>query len=135
MENALNELAHSLNTTTTKEGNNFDAILTDSGTIEVTCSNNTEFPIQVVMTEKQILTVTHLFKTSEIQPDKIAELNTMLLELSPLVPLSSTGMQGDNYILFGAMAISTDIKEIVHELEVQAENTIDVLEAIEPLLN
>lgn len=135
MENALNELAHSLNTTTTKEGNNFDAILTDSGTIEVTCSNNTEFPIQVVMTEKQILAVTHLFKTSEIQPDKVAELNTMLLELSPLVPLSSTGMQGDNYILFGAMAISTDIKEIVHELEVQAENTVDILEAIEPLLN
>ncbi len=33
------------------------------------------------------------------------------------------------------MAISTDIKEIVHELEVQAENTIDVLEAIESLLN
>jgi len=135
MENALNELAHSLNTTITKEGNNFDAILTDSGTIEVMCSNNTEFPIQVVMTEKQILAVTHLFKTSEIQPNKLAELNTMLLELSPLVPLSSTGMQGDNYILFGAMAISTDIKEIVHELEVQAENTIDVLEAIEPLLN
>jgi len=135
MDNALNELAHSLNTTTTTEGSYFEAILTESGTIEVICSNNTEFPIQVVMTEKQILAVTHLFKTSEVQPDKVAELNTALLELSPLVPLSSTGMQGDNYILFGAMAISTDIKEIVHELEVQAENTIDVLEAIESLLN
>jgi len=135
MENALNELAHSLNTTITKEGNSFDAMLTDNGTIEVTCSNNTEFPIQVVMTQKQILAVTHLFTTAEIQENKVDELNAELLVLSPLVPLSSTGMQGDNYILFGAMAISTDIKEIVHELEVQAENTIDVLEAIEPLLN
>jgi hypothetical protein len=32
------------------------------------------------------------------------------------------------------MALGTRFENIVHELEVQAENTIDVLEAIEPLL-
>jgi len=51
--------------------------------------------------------------------------------MSPAVPLSSLGLQGDMYILFGAMALSTSVENIVHELEVQAENTIEVLEEIQ----
>jgi uncharacterized protein YjfI (DUF2170 family) len=50
------------------------------------------------------------------------------------VPLSSVGLQDNNYILFGAMSVNTTIENIAHELEVQAENTIDVLETISPLL-
>ena len=69
-----------------------------------------------------------------MQPDKIDELNRTFLQLSPAVPLSSLGLQGDTYILFGAMALSTRFEVVAHELEVQAENTIDVLEAIEHLL-
>ena len=59
----------------------------------------------------------------------------MLLRLSPAVPLSSIGLQGDTYILFGAMAKETLFENIAHELEVQAENTIDVLEVVEDFLN
>ena len=98
------------------------------------CSNNDEFPIHVTQTDTQILAVTPLFNLSEVQPDKLDELNAIFLRLSPAVPLSSIGLQGETYILFGAMALSTRFEVIAHELEVQAENTIDVLETVEHLL-
>jgi uncharacterized protein len=134
MQNKLQELALSLNDAVTKEGTTFDAVVTDNDTIEVFCSNNDEFPVQIAMTEKQILTVTPLFNAEEVKPDKVEELNSMLLRISPAVPLSSTGLQGDNYILFGAMSVNTMLENIIHELEVQAENTIDVLETVSPFL-
>ncbi len=135
MNYTLEELAHGLNTTTTEEGTNFDAVITEIGVIEVSCSNNEEFPIHLAMTETQLLSVTPLFNISEVLEGKVDQLNNLLLQLSPAVPLSSIGLQDGNYILFGAMALNTIFENIVHELEVQAENTVDVLEAIEPLLN
>lgn len=134
MQITLEELAHNLNSATTEEGTSFDAVITDNGVIEVTCSNNEEFPIHIAMTDTQLLSVTPLFNISEVHEGKVDELNSMLLQLSPAVPLSSIGLQDGNYILFGAMALNTMFENIVHELEVQAENTLDVLEAIEPLL-
>ena len=134
METTLEDLALDLNTTTTLEGTRFDAVVTDSGVMEVICSNNDEFPIHIAMTDTQILSVTPLFHVKEVQEDKLVELNTLLLQLSPAIPLSSICLQEGNYILFGAMALNTTFENIVHELEVQAENTLDVLEAVEDLL-
>ncbi len=130
----LDDLAYRLNDYEDEEGTTFDALVTENDILEVVCSNNDEFPIHVTMTETQILSVTPLFNVAEVQPDKLDELNATLLRLSPAVPLSAIGLQGDTYILFGAMALTTRFEVIAHELEVQAENTIEVLEAIEPLL-
>ncbi len=130
----LDDLAFHLNDYSGEEGTTFDALVTERDILEVVCSNNDEFPIHITTTETQLLSVTPLFTIAEVQPDKIDELNRMFLQLSPAVPLSSLGLQGDTYILFGAMALSTRFEVVAHELEVQAENTIDVLEAIEHLL-
>lgn len=131
----LDDLAFQLNDYTGEEGTTFDAIVTERDLLEVVCSNNDEFPIHVTMTETQILAVTPLFNVGEVKPGQIDELNATFLRLSPAVPLSAIGLQGDTYILFGAMALSTRFEVIAHELEVQAENTIDVLEAVEQLLD
>lgn len=130
----LDDLAFRLNDYSGQEGTTFDALVTERDILEVVCSNNDEFPIHITTTETQLLSVTPLFTIAEVQPDKIDELNRTFLQLSPAVPLSSLGLQGDTYILFGAMALSTRFEVVAHELEVQAENTIDVLEAIEHLL-
>lgn len=130
----LDDLAYRLNDYEDEEGTTFDALVTERDILEVVCSNNDEFPIHVTMTDTQILSVTPLFNVGEVQPDKLDELNATLLRLSPAVPLSAIGLQGETYILFGAMALTTRFEVIAHELEVQAENTIEVLEAIEPLL-
>jgi uncharacterized protein YjfI (DUF2170 family) len=131
---SLNELAFKLNAHTTAEDTRFDAVLAESGILEVICSNNEEFPINIVKTDTQLLAVTPLFNVNEVKPEKVNELNEELLLISPAIPLSAIGRQGDSYILFGAMALDTLFENIVHELEVQAENTVDVLQVIEPLL-
>lgn len=131
----LDDLAFHLNDYSGEEGTTFDALVTERDILEVVCSNNDEFPIHVTMTETQILAVTPLFNLGEVKPDRLDELNAIFLRLSPAVPLSAIGLQGDIYILFGAMALSTRFEVIAHELEVQAENTIDVLEAVEHLLD
>ena len=131
----LDDLAFRLNDYSGEEGTTFDAIVTENDILEVVCSNNDEFPIHVTMTETQILSVTPLFGSGEVLPGKQDELNAAFLRLSPAVPLSAIGLQGETYILFGAMALSTRFEVVAHELEVQAENTIDVLEAVEHLLD
>lgn len=130
----LDELSYRLNGYTGDEGTTFDALVTDDGILEVVCSNNDEFPIHVTQTDTQLLSVTALFTQAEVQSGKINEVNEAFLRLSPAVPLSSIGLQGGTYILFGAMALSTRFEVIAHELEVQAENTVDVLEVVEHLL-
>ncbi|MFC1603172.1 DUF2170 family protein [Pseudomonadota bacterium] len=130
----LEELAFRLNDHVTDEGTSFDALLMDNGVLEVVCSNNDEFPLHLALTDTQLLAVTPLFNISEVTPSEVENLNKVLLQLAPAVPLSAFGLQDDTYILFGAMALGTSFETIVHELEVQAENTIDVLEAIQSLL-
>jgi uncharacterized protein YjfI (DUF2170 family) len=130
----LDELAFQLNNYVGEEGTSFDAVLNEDGILEVICSNNDEFPIHMTTTDTQILAVTRLFDVSEVVVGSVNELNEIFLLMSPAVPLSSIGRQGNAYILFGAMALGTRFEVIAHELEVQAENTIDVLEAVEELL-
>ena len=131
---ALEDLAFRLNNHEDEEGTTFDALVTEDGILEVVCSNNDEFPIHITETDTQLLSVTPLFSAAEVASGKVDELNAAFLRLSPAVPLSAIGLQGDTYILFGAMALSTRFEVIAHELEVQAENAIDVLEAVEHLL-
>ena len=135
MSSILEDLAYRLNIHTTAEGTTFDAVVADNDILEVTCSNNEEFPIHIARTETQLLAVTPLFQLGEVQQGRHDELNKTMLQLSPAVPLSAIGLQGKTYILFGAMALDTMFENVVHELEVQAENTIDVLEVVQPLLS
>jgi len=135
MSLTLDDLAHRLNSTTTDEGTTFDAIKLDGNILQVICSNNDEFPINLALTDSQLLAVSHLCLVSEIVEEKRHELNDLLLQLSPALPLSALGKQGGSYILFGAMSANTLFENIVHELEVQAENSIEVLDSIEEFLS
>lgn len=133
MSEMLEELALRLNTHSTPEGTTFFAELQDD-LIQVVCSSNEEFPINIVKTDMQILTVSHLFSEDEVMDGSLEELNKILLQLNPSIPLSSVGLKDGQYILFGAMAIETLFENLAHELEVQAENVIELLEAISPML-
>ena len=130
----LDDLEVCLNSTRTQEGNTFDAFKVNQDVLEVICSNNTEFPVRLVQTETQLLAVTRLFKRDEIKAGMEPELNNDMLIMSPVIPLSSLGVQGSDYILFGSMALGTKEENIVHEIEVQAENTLQVLDAVQDYL-
>ena len=135
MSSKLEELNYHLNCHQTEQGTRFDAVLSVQGhTLEVTCSDNPDFPIYMTATDQQLLTVTPLFARSDVDPQRLDELHKVLLMLSPIVPLSAIGLQDDTYILFGAMALNTAFETIAHEQEVQANNTLDVLEALSDYL-
>ena len=65
---SLNDLAFKLNAHTTDEGTRFDAVVSEDGVLEVFCSNNDEFPINLVKTDTQLLAITPLFSVAEVQP-------------------------------------------------------------------
>ena len=134
MSDKLVDIALRLNTSTTPAGVTFLAEMQDD-MVTVTCSNNEEFPIKIVETETQLITVSHLFSVDEVEEDAVDELNGILLGLNPAIPLSSVGLQNDQYILFGAMALETTFDNLMHELSVQADNVIDILEAVSPSLS
>lgn len=127
----LQNLAFKINSYRTAAGISFAANLIDDGeTMEVVCDVNTDATLFVVASEQQVLVVTPLFREADVKAGMLDELNKTLLTLSPIIPLSSIGLQEDSYILFGAMPIDTPFESIVHELEVQADNTNEVLAAL-----
>ncbi|MFT7560950.1 MAG: hypothetical protein ACI93R_002875 [Flavobacteriales bacterium] len=135
MNEILDALSLKLNQYGQTNAVTFDSVISeDNCTLEVICSTNPDFPIYVSATENQILSVSPLFTTDTVVDGKIDELNKVMLGLSPVVPLSSLGTQGEMYILYGAMAVNTVFENIVHELEVQAMNTLDVIDALKEFL-
>lgn len=129
----LNELCLKLNQHETAEGNRFTAEVNDE-IIELTCSNADDFPIRLSVTNEQIIALSHLFSEEDIIAEELTNLNETLLRLSPMIPLSSFGKDGKLYFLFGAMPLATSFENLAHELEVQAENTVEALETFQELM-
>ena len=134
--NNLANLAYQLNTHKTESGIGFYAELSDSeDLLTVVCDSDPESPVFLVQSEEQILTVSQLFSKDDVLDGQREKLNETLLNLSPVVPLSSIGLQGNDYILFGAMSINTTFENLVHELFVQVDNVSDVLDSLSTYLN
>lgn len=127
----LEDLAFKLNTFETSAGSRFAAeYLSDTQTLQVSCDVNPDAIIFVVVSEEQILSVTPLFSLTEIKQEIKPQLFETLLRISPLIPLSSVGLQEDSCVLFGAMSVNTLFENIAHELECQADNYNDTLAAL-----
>ena len=133
MTTPLESLAAELATLTTKTGATFAAEVAGE-TLKVSCSSNPDAVIYLAASDEQILSVTPLFPQSDIQQEKRTDFNEMLLRLSPVLPLTSVGLQGDQYILFGAMAVGTLMENIAYELECQVNNYDDVMVALSEYL-
>ena len=51
------------------------------------------------------------------------------------LPLTSFGKVGDRYVVFGALAAGSTIEDVVTELEVLSDNTLEAIEIVGPYLN
>lgn len=133
--NKLEELAFKLNEHVTNTGARFATeYLAETETLRISCDVDPDTETFVVISDEQILSVTHLFDVDEANNQTKEELYKAMLRLSPIVPLSSIGLQDDSCILFGAMPVGTVFENIAHELECQAENTAEVLDALSDFL-
>lgn len=118
------------------EGHTFNClpIKGEHEVLQVLVSEWEDMPIYVTVTDTQILCITYLCRKDEINPDQVANLNELLLELNVSVPLSSFSLVDDYYVIFGAMATTSSDEDVCKELVTLAPNAYDALEAIESYL-
>ena len=134
----LNELSIKLASFET-EGAQFESfVIANEGeqdVLQVIVDGNDELPIFVTQTEEQLVCISYLFKESEVKAELVAELNEALLRLNVPVPLSAFAKIDEQYAIFDALAVSSSIDEITHELVTLADNAIDALDAVTVYLN
>ncbi|AUJ70893.1 MULTISPECIES: DUF2170 family protein [Pseudoalteromonas] len=134
----LNELSIKLASFET-EGANFESFLIanegEQDVLQVIVDGNDELPIFVTQTEEQLVCISYLFKENEVKPELLNELNEALLKLNVPIPLSAFAKIDEQYAIFGALAVSSSIDEITHELVTLADNAIEALEAVTVYLN
>jgi hypothetical protein len=134
----LNELSIKL-ASIEAEGANFESFFIanedEQDVLQVIVDGNDELPIFVTQTEEQLVCISYLFNESEVKPELLNELNEALLRLNVPVPLSAFAKIDEQYAIFGALAVSSSIDEITHELVTLADNAIEALDAVTVYLN
>jgi len=100
----------------------------DVDVLQITILGREELPIFVSVTDDQILCITYLWGTEEVKPDCLAEMHVSMLEMNIPMPLSSFSKIGNNYVVFGALSISSSFDDIEHELTVLNSNALEVID-------
>jgi uncharacterized protein YjfI (DUF2170 family) len=96
--------------------------------LQISILGREELPIFVSVTDDQILCITYLWGEDEVVSEKRTEMFETMLEMNIPMPLSSFAKIGDKYSIFGALAISSSVEEIEHELTVLSDNALDVID-------
>lgn len=125
-------LAHGLDGTVTTEGMALSAkpVEGEVPLLKVEVEDREEFPIYLTVDEDQILCTTYLWKEGEIAPQKRMALMEDMLTMNLPMPLSSFGKVGDQYLIFGAMAMDSRVEDVQHEVCVLSDNTLNAIEAM-----
>lgn len=92
----------------------------------VTMQDYEEFPIYLSISGEQILAMVFLCSIHQVEDSET--LNENLLRVNSVVPLSSFGIVGNDYVLFGSLSVESKIQSVVTELVTLAENTVEALE-------
>ncbi len=103
----------------------------DVEVIQIILADYEEVPVYISITDSQILCITYLWSEDEINPAKRTELFETLLEMNIPMPLSSFAKVDNRYAVFGALAISSTISDISHEVVTLMENAVEALTALE----
>lgn len=103
--------------------------------IEIVVEDRDEFPIVVSADDEQILCLTYLWDEAQVRAESRTEMLSAMLEMNVPLPLSSFGKIGDRYVVFGALASGSTIEDVVTELEVLSDNTLEAIEIVGPYLN
>ena len=105
-------------------------------TIHVVMHDYGDLPVFVTVAGDQIIAESVLWPTSEVQDT--GEFNETVLRTHKFFPLSTISLgrraQDDYYLMFGSLSSSSDMSDIVHEIEVLASNVIHATEAYADLL-
>ena len=137
MTDKLNEVVAALNAATTKEGLAIRAEVIDAGEgiIKVEVEEREEFPIMLDIAEDQMTAIVNLWSQNEVKEGAEAEMMSVMLSMNVALPLSAFAKTGGIYQLFGAMSANTVTENIVEEINVLSDNTLEVVDALGDYLN
>ena len=137
MTDKLNEVVAALNAATTKEGLAIRAEVIDAGEgiIKVEVEEREEFPIMLDIAEDQMTAIVNLWSQNEVKEGAEAEMMSVMLSMNVALPLSAFAKTGGIYQLFGAMSANTVMENIVEEINVLSDNTLEVVDALSDYLN
>jgi uncharacterized protein YjfI (DUF2170 family) len=133
----LNEVVAALNAATTKEGLAIRAEVIDAGEgiIKIEVEEREEFPIMLDIDEDQMTAIVNLWSQNEVKEGAEAEMMSVMLSMNVALPLSAFAKTGGIYQLFGAMSANTVMENIVEEINVLSDNTLEVVDALGDYLN
>ncbi|MFK7888138.1 MAG: YjfI family protein [Gammaproteobacteria bacterium] len=105
-------------------------------TVHVVMHEIGDLPVFVTVAGEQIIAEAVLWPTSEVRDT--AEFNEAVLRTHKFFPLStiSLGQRAHDsyYLMFGALSASSQIADIIHEIEILASNVIHATEAYADML-
>ena len=102
--------------------------------LEISVEGFEELPVYISTTDTQILCITYLWTEDEVKTESRAEMMESLLEMNIPMPLSSFAKIGDRYVIFGALAVSSEKDEVLYEVTTLVENGVEAIAAMEEYL-
>ena len=102
--------------------------------LQIIIEDKEELPIFISVSEEQILCITYLFKEDEVKQDSANEMNSAMLSTNISMPLSAFAKIDDQYVIYGALSVKSDLEDIIHEIEVLSGNAIEAIEAMSDYL-
>lgn len=122
-------LFEALNESADVESDELSVELIDGSVIKAAVTELRELPSFVTVSGDQILVMTTLWGIEEVDEAFRARLNEDLLRANTLVPLSDFAIVGENYVLFGALSVTSSLEDVIMEITMLAENTVDAIES------
>jgi uncharacterized protein len=100
--------------------------------ISVQLTDLGDLPVQINVSGAQLMVSAALWEASQVKDRAL--FNELALKLNPVNALSNIGLitlspGRDLYIMFGELSASSELKHVLEEIRVLAENTIEAAEA------
>lgn len=95
--------------------------------VSVVVDGKTHIPVSLAVGGGQVIAMSTLWKVAEVRDT--AAMNMAMMKTNVSMPLSSFAIVGDEYVLFGALSITSGAAEIVEEIHTLVTNVEAAYEA------
>lgn len=98
--------------------------------LQILIEDREELPIFISSSAEQILCISYLFKEEEVKEGLLDQMNNEMLLANTSVPLSSFAKIQNQYVIYGALSVNSNIDDIIHEIKILSDNAIDTIETM-----
>jgi len=103
--------------------------------LQIVVEGREELPIFISMTGDEILCIAYLFTAEEVNKASQAELHDVMLSMNIPMPLSSFAKIENQYVVYGALSSESTTNDVINEIEILSDNTLEAIEALQDFLS